>query len=267
MLAYDSVPMPGRRNSARVVREDLTTAVLQILSGSDKPTGSSVIHERLLGSGFRLSEPTVGRLLRALDRLGYTTRRGHLGRTLTPAGQTQLTQLRRTEHRAGNVREIVEHLRADTLESVINVLHARRGVEREIARAAATNRTARDLVRLRARYDAMRRGEQHPEGLHEMLAHAAHNPVLESLYRAIREDPDVSLVVDEIATERGTHVDIRFNQRLLAALDKRDEDAAERAVVDHMDELLKTVRARWKQPRGARRPPLSAKRQNARAAG
>ena len=46
---YDATPMPGRaRGAGRSDREDVTTAVLEVLAGRLRPTGSSFIHAQLL---------------------------------------------------------------------------------------------------------------------------------------------------------------------------------------------------------------------------
>ena len=266
---YDSAPMtaPGEE---RLTRRDVSAAVLEILSRSSGPVGSSVIHERLLGWGHRLSEPTVGRLLRDFDRGGYTTRRSNMGRVLTAKGRTALASLRRNAERDETVGRVVQYLRADTKDQLLDVLIARRGVERELARAAAKNASARELAAMRARYEATRRGDT-TIGMHDLLASAAHNPVLESLYRMITEDGDLAATVERIAHQHGELVDVRFDRRLLNALTRRDPDGAERAVLDHLDKLLEMVRDSWRaQRRSARRPArppalLSGRRRKASA--
>jgi len=228
-----------------VERDSLATAVLEILSDRLHPIGSSLIHEQLLASGHHVSEPTVGRILRDLDRAGLTTSHGRQGRTLTPSGRRQVGVLRDQRGRSGHVQAMVDNLRADSLDEILDLLVARRGVEREIARAAAVNATRRDLAEMRAEYESMREGRSY-EGLHEMLTRASHNPVLESLYGVLTRDPAIARAVNRIASQRGQLVDVHFNRRLLTALAKKDPDAAERVVVDHLDELITTVREYWK---------------------
>jgi len=247
--------MPAPGDAERLTRRDLSAAVLEILSRSERPAGSSVIHERLLGWGHHLSEPTVGRLLRDLDRAGYTTRRSNMGRVLTAKGGTALASLRRSAERDASLGRVVQYLRADTKDQLLDVLIARRGVERELARAAATNATKRELSAMRELYDATRRGDT-TVGMHDLLATAAHNPVLESLYRMITGDRDLAQAVERIAHQHGELVDVRFDRRLLSALTRRDPDAAERAVLDHINKLLDFVRESWRaQRRSVRRTP------------
>ena len=233
--------------TGRSDRADVTTAVLEVLADRLRPTGSSVIHEQLLAGGHRVSEPTVGRVLRDLDRLGFTTAHGRQGRTLTLRGRRQLVVLRDERHRTGQVRAMVDNLRAGSLDEILDMLAARRGVEREIARAAALSATRSDLSDMRKGYESMRDGRRSVGGLHELLARASHNAVLESLYGVLTRDPAIARAVNSIVTRhRGDLIDVRFNKRLIAALEKKDPDAAERAVVEHIDELMTTVREYWK---------------------
>src|SRR5439155_15107436 len=97
---YDATPMSGRaRGAGRSDREDVTTAVVEVLAGRLRPTGSSFIHARLLVARHRVSEPTVGRILRDLDRLGLTTGHGRQGRTRTVRGRRHVEALRHQPRR------------------------------------------------------------------------------------------------------------------------------------------------------------------------
>lgn len=243
---------PRRIDPARMVRADLATAVLTTLSAAEAPTGATFLHGRLLASGYRLSEPTVGRLLREFDRLGYTTRHGKLGRMVTAKGRAELETLRKAKRRSTNATQVADRIRAETLEDVMHVIAARRGVERELARAAALNATAKDLAALRARLEAIRGGDV-SEGLHDELARAAHNPVLESLYRMLTQDPDMKRLLDRLSDGHGKLVDLPFDRRLMDALAKHDADAAERAVVARLDEMMAIVKENWTAARKTRR--------------
>jgi GntR family transcriptional repressor for pyruvate dehydrogenase complex len=242
--------------AASAPNQDLVAAVLSLLAEADRPTGASVIHERLLDQGFQLSEPTVGRLLRELDRRGLTARQGRLGRLVTAQGQEELQRLRDSSSREQNTRQFLDSLRAGTLADVVNVLAARRGIEREMARAAALHATPEDISALRD-YDGMVRAGKIVDGLHGHLAAAAHNPVLDSVFRLITQDPEVRRVVNHIMRDRGKLLDLGFNQRLITAIQNRDPDAAETAVRDHLDEVLAAVEDFWSALRRAAGEPVS----------
>jgi GntR family transcriptional regulator, transcriptional repressor for pyruvate dehydrogenase complex len=214
----------------------LVAAVLEILSESASPTGSRVIHERLLALGHELSESTVGRVLGETDRAGYTRPHGRLGRTLTPEGHRHVHSVRDRTSRDENAKQLMDILRGETLIDLRNVLVARRGIEREIAREAASQATAADVRALQAQ---ARRGEsgESTEGLHALLVQAAHNPFLESIYRLITRDPGVQRLLDQLPTPR----DATFDARMIDAIERRNADLAEAIMVEHLDELVATV--------------------------
>jgi DNA-binding GntR family transcriptional regulator len=237
----------------RFVRRDLVLAVLRIIASSPRPVGASVIHSRLLVDGFTLSEPTVSRLLVELDQLGLVVRHGRMGRVITPTGRAQLLEMTNHRRRVAHVEEIVDQVRKVTVRELTDVLSARRGVERETARAAATRATDHDLVELRSHYHAMRSGET-TDGLHDLVARAAHSPLLASMYRVLTADPAITAAAERLRPGRdGAAADLRFNKRLLVALERRDPDAAERVVVDHLDDLLRAAKGRGGSPRRKRR--------------
>jgi GntR family transcriptional regulator, transcriptional repressor for pyruvate dehydrogenase complex len=250
---YDRQAMSRLVDPGRFVRRDLVRAVLSMIADSPRPVGASVIHRRLLSDGYRLSEPTVSRLLVELDRLGFVLRHGRIGRAITPVGRAQLLELEHHRRRQEHVEAIVARVRSVTVHELTEVLAARRGLERETARAAATRATDRDLAALRRQYEALRKGESN-DGLHELVARAAHSPLLESMYRVVTADPAIIAAAERLRSDRaGFAAAVRFNKRLLNALERRDPDAAERAVVDHLEDLLQAASAHDGTPRRTRR--------------
>jgi DNA-binding FadR family transcriptional regulator len=244
----------------RFVRRDLVRAVLRMIASSSRPVGASIIHARLLGDSFTLSEPTVSRLLAELDRLGLVQRQGRLGRVITSIGRAQLIEMDDHRRRIEHVEDMVERVRSVTVRELTDVLEARRGVERETARAAATRATDRDLAQIRSRYAAMRRGAN-TEGLHDLVARAAHNPLLASMYRVLTRDPAIVAATERLRADRdGIAADLRFSGQLLVALERHDPDAAERAVVDHLDDLLRAATALGTRTRKQKRSPGTAPR-------
>lgn len=236
---------PNAADPARMVRADLTAAVLFILAAADRPTGASVIHERLLGRGFQISEPTVGRLLREFDRLGYTSSQGRLGRLLTAKGRQQLQRLDDTTSRDQNAKQLLGSIRSDTLPDVIDALTARRGVEREMARLAALRIEDDELAELRSYGQQNREGDECHEGLHDLLARSCRSPVLQSIHQILTRDPELSRLLSRVCSETEVHAGKRFEHRIVEALERRDPDEAEAAVAGHIDDLLAAVKSSW----------------------
>jgi DNA-binding FadR family transcriptional regulator len=116
-----------------------------------------------------------------------------------------------------------------------NVLVARRGIEREIAREAALHASGVDVAALRA---AVRRNQRRPtEDVHRVLVKIAHNPFLEAVYQVLTQDPRMQRLVNQLPV-RPTARSARFGERLLDAIVRHDANRAEALMVDHIDELI-----------------------------
>jgi GntR family L-lactate dehydrogenase operon transcriptional regulator len=216
---------------------ELIAATLELIDniGQGLPVGSRVIHQGLLDRELALSESTVGRLLSQTDRAGYTVANGNQGRVVTPQGQRHYEGLRDRTRREGNARQMWEILSSDALTDVRNVLIARRGIEREIAREAALNATASDVSALRA---AARKNQRRPtEDVHKVLVKTAHNPFLDAVYKVLTQDPRMQRLVNQLPV-RPTSRSTKFDERLIQAIVRRNPDLAEVVMVEHIDALI-----------------------------
>src|SRR5688572_24276649 len=88
--------------------------ILHLLDATEGPAGSGTLMERLDDLGFRVSEPTVGRFLRTLDRRGLTERVSNKGRGLTDGGRARLHELCENESQVHYERELVRSIRSTT---------------------------------------------------------------------------------------------------------------------------------------------------------
>ena len=70
-------------------REKKRLAVLDVLSASDRPLGSSKITDTLVAQGMEISERTTRLYLRELDDLGMTENLGRRGRRITESGMSE----------------------------------------------------------------------------------------------------------------------------------------------------------------------------------
>jgi GntR family transcriptional repressor for pyruvate dehydrogenase complex len=219
-------------------------AVLGMLAGSALPVGSGTLMERLEAGGLRVSEPTVGRLLRQLDRRGYTERVSNKGRVLTKAGRVRFEQLSDAASKSESERALLETMRGGTIEEIVDVLVARRALERESARLAAERATAEDVAAIRAALAQQRvvvgtngAAVDADERFHAVIARASRNRVLAAAIDLIRRDKPLALRLDAIL-RRTTHMWVVGHESILAAVERRDPEAAERAMVQHLDTVI-----------------------------
>ncbi|NMR19204.1 FadR/GntR family transcriptional regulator [Cellulomonas fimi] len=226
------------------MNEDPRERALLALIADLQPVGAREISKRLDGPLEGLSESTLSRLLRRLDARGLTHSPGGKGRILTGDGRAAADRF------ANELRWSQElgSLELRTAQDVADLLHARRGVEREIARAAALAATDADVANLSAllvghessiETDDERRRKA--VDFHRALAEMVPNRMLRGLASVVF-DPrfdHLEQVLDVITESRGTtRRSTHEHHDLLDAIESRDPDAAEAAMVRHLDRLI-----------------------------
>ena len=223
--------------------------VLHLLDATDGPAGSGTLMERLEDLGFRVSEPTVGRFLRTLDRRGLTERVSNKGRGLTEAGRARLRALCDDDSQVHYQRELMRSIQSTTLDEIVEVLIARRALERETARLAAERAADEDIARLeeavRAHRAAIESGGDVAEAdvhFHALVAQASRNRVLAAAIDLIRRDRQVTLTLDAML-RRTTHKYAVGHEGIVSAIRARDASAAERAMLGHIDTVIADLRA------------------------
>jgi GntR family transcriptional repressor for pyruvate dehydrogenase complex len=231
--------------------------ILHLLDATEGPAGSGTLMERLDDLGFRVSEPTVGRFLRALDRRGLTERVSNKGRGLTDGGRARLNELCENESQVHYERELVRSIRSTTLDEIVEVLIARRALERETARLAAERATEEDVALLeetvREQRAALKTGKVAADAdvrFHALVAQTSRNRVLAAAIDLIRRDKQITLTLDQML-RRTTHKYAVGHEGIVAAIRARDPAAAEQAMLGHIDTVIADMRAYVLQSGGA----------------
>lgn len=203
--------------------------ILDTLWRNDGPVGSGTLWPAFADDEFGVSEPTMGRLLRRLDAQGYTRRVANRGRVLTDAGLARLEVLRSEQGRDSYQFELLEAVRAETVATLLDVLVARRGVEREIARLAPARITEEEIAEVERtletmRQETLRRGvaevrtDRH---FHRQIARACRNRFLSAALELIRGDEALQKTLLAIRQSVGARVMID-HERIVDALRRRD---------------------------------------------
>jgi GntR family transcriptional repressor for pyruvate dehydrogenase complex len=223
--------------------------LLNYMNENPDPVGSGTACEVLAGEGFQVSEATVGRLLRYMDLQGYTQRVGYKGRTLTDLGRRYINHLAEQKSRQHFSNKLAEIVRSQCLDDLLDTLVARRAIEREIARLAALNITpeqAEGLWRIVEAYKSAH-GDRVADGdvaFHQALAEAAGNKVLKAALDLIRQDAQLSPVFGYIREQMHRKV-FSDHKQIYDAVAARDPLAAERAMVNHIENLISDVQKYW----------------------
>jgi GntR family transcriptional repressor for pyruvate dehydrogenase complex len=227
---------------------DLEHAILHLLAANQAPLGSGTLMAHLHHLGYHGSEPTVGRFLRLLDRRGLTTRVSNKGRDLTEAGRRHLQHLCEADAQRMREHALMRTIRTTTIEDLLDVLVARRALERETACLAAEHATAAEIAQLG---EAIREQRQAlaTSGVaidadvtfHALLAQASRNRVLAAAIDLIRRDKHLTVALDAILKQTD-HRWVVGHDRILTAIKRRAPAAAERAMLDHINSVIADIR-------------------------
>jgi GntR family L-lactate dehydrogenase operon transcriptional regulator len=135
---------------------------------------------------------------------------------------------------------------------LLEILVARRAIEREMAALAAEMRTKKDLVALRKILDRqntlLARGEPmastDPE-FHEEVARISGNKVLQSAIEIIRRSGEGASFFEYIRTKVGSQVGAD-HEAVYDAIAEGDPEVASAAMTRHIDNVIRDVRTYWK---------------------
>jgi DNA-binding FadR family transcriptional regulator len=231
----------------RKVRQE-ETALLEILESATHPVGSRQATQALREQGLKLSESTVSRLLRKLDAQNLTTPVDGKGRVLTAEGRRRLetaTNLPAASETLASVPDI------RNARELLDLLYARRTVEREVAREAALRAQPEDIAALeelledhRTRLDQGLTGRGPALEFHRRIGAASRNPVLMQLTEHVldRRLDELEAVLDVVVgAHHSEHLSVDEHAAVLAAIRAGKPDEAERAMERHVSRLIREV--------------------------
>jgi GntR family L-lactate dehydrogenase operon transcriptional regulator len=214
------------------------------------PVGARLATKELVDQGVSTSEASVSRVFVRLDAAGLTEAIGRKGRVLTALGhEVASTAMANRKRNAG----FNQALRIRSVEQLMDLLYARRGVEREIARAAAVRRSAKQLRELetimRDHERALATGEDpSPSGMefHRAIVRMAGGELFGALGDVVLNESLLPLeqVLDAITGGRGTMgKSAPEHQPIMDAIKSKDADGAGQAMADHLTRLITEVEA------------------------
>ncbi len=225
--------------------------ILSFLDHSGEPVGSGLLSKLFATKGFELSEATVGRILRQMDQEKWTLRIGFQGRVITKAGRSALAEMKNSKERLTYGNQFIETLESKEIDDLVDILVARKAIERELARLAALNASPEEIQLLesmvREQEKSMikeRISAEHDVEFHKLLAVSAKNKVLAAAMELIRYDAQLSPVLELIRHEVERELIIDHSE-IVKAIKERNPDKAENAMISHVDSLILDVEKYW----------------------
>ncbi len=224
---------------------DLEMEVLAFLETSNTPIGSGAIQLHLMAGGVKVSQPTIGRLLKMLDYQGFSSKASNKGRVLTKRGRLHIEELRRTDRRSRLAEEMLTAAEPASLGELRDVLVARRALEREIARLAAQHATENQIAEMQRTLDIQQQklasgktAADEALRFHMLLAEASANRFLATAANFIRNDKrSLEVVMYQLGSTVGGD-SYGSHRAILNTVVNEDSDAAEEAMVAHMDQYI-----------------------------
>lgn len=223
--------------------------------------GARLPAEREMARRYNTSRVCVREAYRSLEELGVLTiRRGAEGGAFVAEVDHSAVQ-----------RSLSLVLRLGRL-SHQEITEARVLIEPPVARLAARRATPEDVARLQVVVERQetrlaRKGNFRPSNLafHRTVAECAHNLPLATLVNSLA---DLTLeIVTKIETPRQVQEEVcRFHRLILDAIERHDEDAAERRMLQHITQVQSGIGetlARQLESADRRRYPSAGKRAHA----
>lgn len=231
--------------------ENYKIEILSFLEQSSEPVGSGLLSRLFVSKGVELSEATIGRILRQMDQVKWTLRVGFQGRTITETGRAMLTEMKTLRKRQIFSNRFIETLELTKIDNLVDVLVARRAIERELARLTALNASAEEvqlllaMVKEQEQYEVKERiSAEHDVKFHKLLAKASKNKVLAAAMELIGYDAQLSPILERIRAEvEGERVN--DHSEIVRAIKERNPDKAEAAMMLHVDSLISDVKKYW----------------------
>ena len=222
--------------------------LLNLIDKSDCPVGAGSAHRALCNAKYRVSEATAGRLLRELDEKGFTEKKGFKGRVLTSEGERYLQDLNHERRRFLIGQKLASAVKSRSKEELLDILVARRAIEREIARLAAENISHEQVAEMEKTVSRYLHSENEVEegdmAFHNALADAAGNKVLKAALDLIRQGGQLSPVFGYIRRHVNSQI-FTDHLKVFQAVASRNPDAAEQAMLEHLENIMADVQRYW----------------------
>jgi len=225
--------------------------ILKAIDNSEVPVGSGYIHTSLQMQGIDISEATIGRILKQLDVKGYTEKIGFKGRKLTALGKKKLGELEHENTINHYGKELLNVIKVTGKQELLDLLIARKAIESQLAKLAATHITDEEIEALQ---NIVERQQTHvDEGIsiadddvefHKLISKAAKNRVLDAAMDLIRQHGQLSPMLEFIRKEVKSTV-LLDHKKICEAIASRNPEAAEKAMIEHIEKLERDVKRYW----------------------
>lgn len=212
--------------------EEVAARIRDLIAEGELNPGQALPSERRLAEQFKVGRAVIREAIRQLEVSGLVESRhggGNYIREVT------------ADHLVAPIASVLSNM-SDLREELMD---ARLFFEPQIARGAAARATAEDLRLMEEVLDRQAQRTENGQAtaeedaeFHELLTRATHNGVVERVMEII-----YALLEGEHAQwfqslER-SKTSLDGNRRILSAIKKRDQEAAQRAMIEHLEDIAR----------------------------
>ncbi|HCP07962.1 MAG TPA: GntR family transcriptional regulator [Synergistaceae bacterium] len=226
---------------------DRAFKALRIICQASEPMGAGSLARSMTERGDPVSMATAGRTLWELDEKGYVEKVSNKGRILSAKGREYLKKLEAEGKNNTLAQELLEELYMRTPRDLLDILVARRAIERETARLATLKATKEDLEQIRAFAEILDGDRSQVPSIsvidrlfHEAIASAGKNKVLLATLKLVRQDVNTQQIFTFIRQQEGSRLG-GDHMPIFLAIAGRDPEDAEKAMLRHIDNIIRDV--------------------------
>jgi GntR family L-lactate dehydrogenase operon transcriptional regulator len=247
----EACPEEEERVVRGLERNSLRELGLSVIAAHRRPIGAAAFAERLAAEGVSMSPASAGRLLAELEGEGFLEQESNKGRVLSERGRLLVQERQQREGREVAARRFLDELSCDAPEKIIEVLVARRAIERETCRLAAERAKEQEMEEI-ATFAAILDTSQHvsrehvavvDRKFHQAIARAGGNRVLAAALDLIFRDKDLLAMTMSFRKRRDALLQENGHRAIAEAIARRDPDEAEKALLRHLGYIIGAVEA------------------------
>ena len=207
-----------------------------------EPVGASS-----LALTLETSQATIGRKLHELEFRGYLEKKSNKGRVITEEGKTHLKLLENEVRRQSKVNELINESNITSEKDLLDILYARRLIEKEIVYLAAQRITKDECKtleiilaeqRFEIKYGAL--GDQQDLEFHSLIGKISDSKILSQMANLITTQSHAYLEFSYLSKKFKTAV--TDHEAILNSLIDGDAEGAAEAMVQHIDRVIRNVK-------------------------
>lgn len=219
--------------------------ILKLLREAQEPLGA-VYLSAALGDQYEVSQSTIGRKLLHLDYHGHTRKVKNVGRVITEKGKAYLEELEDELIYQKLHKDFMKALNPSTIEDIIDVLVARRGLEKESCYLAAKNAIPEHIAKMELALAEQNRkidkfgqaGDREDNRFHRWIAVASGNKVLLTTITLLRRENAFTMHLGTVRKMIGAGELYKEHVKILECIKAKDCNGAAMAMEDHINKII-----------------------------